>query len=172
MASPRNPTLYASVKREAKRRFSRWPSAYGSAWLTREYKRRGGTYKKGSRSGGVSKWMREEWIQVEPYVTRGARVCGFSSRRGARRTHFARFSVRLRLRDHAFGRGWLALLSHTPPPPDRGCFTLRACTPAASGCRARGLQSDPENSTRGAVCACFPLAVKPPAGLLRSPLYV
>ena len=43
---PTNPTLYARVKAEAKKKFDRWPSAYGSAWLVREYKKRGGGYRK------------------------------------------------------------------------------------------------------------------------------
>ena len=44
-AKPANPALYAKVKAEAKSRFNVWPSAYGSGWLVKEYKRRGGTYK-------------------------------------------------------------------------------------------------------------------------------
>ena len=44
-AKPANPALYAKVKVEAKRKFKVWPSAYGSGWLVKEYKRRGGTYK-------------------------------------------------------------------------------------------------------------------------------
>jgi hypothetical protein len=42
--TPKNKALYARVKAEAKRKFDVWPSAYASAWLTREYKKRGGTY--------------------------------------------------------------------------------------------------------------------------------
>ena len=42
---PSNPKLYAQVKAEAKKKFDRWPSAYGSAWLVKEYKRRGGGYR-------------------------------------------------------------------------------------------------------------------------------
>ena len=30
--------------RIAKRKYDVWPSAYASGWLTKEYKRRGGTY--------------------------------------------------------------------------------------------------------------------------------
>ena len=41
---PKNPTLYAQVKREAKRKFDVYPSAYANAWLVRTYKKRGGTY--------------------------------------------------------------------------------------------------------------------------------
>ena len=41
---PKNKALYARVKAEAKRKFDVWPSAYASGWLTKEYKKRGGTY--------------------------------------------------------------------------------------------------------------------------------
>lgn len=75
--SPTNPRLYEAVKREAKSRFARWPSAYASAWLSREYRKRGGSYKGKKRSAGVDRWMREEWVQVVPYLTDGTRVaCG------------------------------------------------------------------------------------------------
>jgi hypothetical protein len=43
---PTNKKLYARVKAEAKKKFDRWPSAYGSAWLVKEYKKRGGGYRK------------------------------------------------------------------------------------------------------------------------------
>lgn len=42
---PNNPKLYSQVKAEAKKKFDRWPSAYASAWLVKEYKRRGGGYR-------------------------------------------------------------------------------------------------------------------------------
>jgi hypothetical protein len=45
MAEPKDKKLYARVKAAAKRKFKVWPSAYGSAWLTKEYKKRGGKYK-------------------------------------------------------------------------------------------------------------------------------
>jgi hypothetical protein len=41
---PKNPSLYARVKAEAKRKFKVYPSAYANAWLVREYKKRGGKY--------------------------------------------------------------------------------------------------------------------------------
>ena len=47
MAEPKNKALYARVKSEAKKKFKSWPSAYGSAWLVKTYKKRGGTYSKG-----------------------------------------------------------------------------------------------------------------------------
>ena len=43
--TPKNPSLYARVKAEAKRKFKVYPSAYANAWLVRTYKKRGGGYK-------------------------------------------------------------------------------------------------------------------------------
>lgn len=42
---PTNQELYKRVKAEAKRKFDRYPSAYASSWIVREYKKRGGGYK-------------------------------------------------------------------------------------------------------------------------------
>lgn len=49
---PTNPSLYATVKAAAKRKFAVYPSAYANAWLVREYKKRGGKYK--TETGGKS----------------------------------------------------------------------------------------------------------------------
>ena len=38
---PTNPKLYSRVKSEAKKKFKVTPSAYSSAWIVREYKKRG-----------------------------------------------------------------------------------------------------------------------------------
>jgi hypothetical protein len=52
MAKPTNSKLYASVKAQAKTKFSVYPSAYASAWISRTYKKRGGTYS-GKKTSGV-----------------------------------------------------------------------------------------------------------------------
>jgi hypothetical protein len=44
-SKPANPSLYARVKAEAKKKFKVYPSAYANAWLVRTYKKRGGGYK-------------------------------------------------------------------------------------------------------------------------------
>ena len=44
MAKPTNTKLYNSVKAQAKSKFSVYPSAYASAWISKTYKKRGGTY--------------------------------------------------------------------------------------------------------------------------------
>ena len=41
---PTNQELYKRIKAEAKQKFDRYPSAYSSAWIVREYKSRGGKY--------------------------------------------------------------------------------------------------------------------------------
>ena len=65
-STPVDKKLYEKVKRDAKKKFDVWPSAYASGWLVREYKRRGGKYrgKKPSASKGLARWFEEEWIDV------------------------------------------------------------------------------------------------------------
>ena len=42
---PTDMALYNKCKSQAKAKFDVWPSAYGSAYLTKLYKSKGGTYK-------------------------------------------------------------------------------------------------------------------------------
>ena len=59
---PAKPALYSRVKAEAKRKFKIFPSAYASAYIVREYKKRGGTYTgRKSKRKGIARWMREKW---------------------------------------------------------------------------------------------------------------
>ena len=48
---PVNKALYSRVKAEVKRKFAVYPSAYANAWLVREYKKRGGTYRVEKKRG-------------------------------------------------------------------------------------------------------------------------
>ena len=43
---PTDKKLYARVKAAAKKKFKVYPSAYANGWLVREYKKRGGGYRK------------------------------------------------------------------------------------------------------------------------------
>lgn len=80
-ATPTNKRLYSAVLKEAKEKYARFPSAYASAWIVKEYKRRGGTYSGSAGADGVSRWMRERWIQVVPYLTKGETIpCGAPNR--------------------------------------------------------------------------------------------
>ena len=65
-STPVNKSLYNKVKNEAKKIFKKWPSAYASGWMVKEYKRRGGKYKgtSKSKSKGLGRWYSEEWINV------------------------------------------------------------------------------------------------------------
>ena len=83
-AAALNKTLYENVKQDAKTKFKRYPSLYASAWISREYKKRGGKYsgtkktkRPASRSKGIRRWFDEQWIQVVPYLTKNKIVqCG------------------------------------------------------------------------------------------------
>ena len=44
--------LCARGKAAAKRKFKVYPSAYANAWLVREFKKRGGTYRTGTKKSG------------------------------------------------------------------------------------------------------------------------
>lgn len=52
MAKPSNSKLYNSIKSQAKSKFSVYPSAYASAWIVRQYKKRGGKYG-GKKTSGI-----------------------------------------------------------------------------------------------------------------------
>ncbi len=65
---PTNPELYSRVKSEAKSKFDRWPSAYGSAWLVKTYKSRGGGYRKAQTGGS----MGQEMFQYPNYGSLGS----------------------------------------------------------------------------------------------------
>lgn len=78
MPVPRDTALYERIKREVKRSRHDWPSAYASMELTRRYVKAGGTYYGSKRSDtGTKKWLRERWVQVEPFVRDGVSIpCG------------------------------------------------------------------------------------------------
>ena len=59
-----NPSLYATVKAAAKRKFAVYPSAYANAWLVREYNKTGGKYttKSGGTRGRKRKSLGAAWV--------------------------------------------------------------------------------------------------------------
>lgn len=42
---PRNPRLWSAAKSAAKAKFDVYPSAYANAWASKEYKKKGGTWR-------------------------------------------------------------------------------------------------------------------------------
>lgn len=80
MSQPTQSALYQSVLDEARNKFKRWPSAYGSMWVQKTYMERGGTYLGPARGRKLKQWRDEEWIQVEEYLQTGRKVpCGHGS---------------------------------------------------------------------------------------------
>jgi hypothetical protein len=70
-------------------------SAYKSMFIVKTYKSMGGTYEgtKPVRDRGTTRWLRETWIAVQPFLDHGIKIpCGVSDRR---RKHACRPSKRV-----------------------------------------------------------------------------
>ena len=63
-----NKNLYQDVVSDAKKKFDRWPSAYASMWVQKEYQKRGGKYKGKKDTKNLNKWVKEKWIQILPLL--------------------------------------------------------------------------------------------------------
>tara|TARA_B100001063_G_C16618174_1_gene479278 strand:- start:468 stop:899 length:432 start_codon:yes stop_codon:yes gene_type:complete len=75
-----NKKLYKKAKKIADVTYKRH-SAYKSMYIQKVYKEMGGTYKNNKPSGGVSRWNKEKWIQVLPYLIKGEIIpCGSSNK--------------------------------------------------------------------------------------------
>ena len=83
----KNPSLYKQAKREADKKFDEKTSAYKSMWIVKRYKELGGEYSTTSKAGATkatkkdtgetSRWLKEKWIQVIPFITKNQEiVCG------------------------------------------------------------------------------------------------
>lgn len=82
---PSDSALYARVVADATARFAAPTSVYRSAWIVREYRKRGGTYRSPNRDvgshsrgakapplTGLRRWFREDWRDVN----RPGQPCG------------------------------------------------------------------------------------------------
>ena len=83
---PLNKKLYLLVKKDARKKFDKYPSVYASLWIRREYKKRGGKYKetskKPSRLKGTRRWLDEQWTDVRVYLETGKYLsCGSRKRK-------------------------------------------------------------------------------------------
>ena len=71
-----NPKLYEKAKKKADLIY-KTHSVYKSMYIQKVYKELGGKYKGKQNKEGVTRWNKEEWIQVMPYLERGEKiVCG------------------------------------------------------------------------------------------------
>lgn len=70
---PTDAKLYATVKTDADRKFLAPTSIYKSAWIVREYKKRGGTYDApADPKQGLQRWFKEKWVDLN----RPGQPCG------------------------------------------------------------------------------------------------
>jgi hypothetical protein len=76
-----NPSLYRQAKKDADEKFKRPTSAYKSMYISKRYKELGGKYS-GQKKSLTSRWLKEEWVQVIPYVRDGKKIsCGSDNRK-------------------------------------------------------------------------------------------
>lgn len=76
-----NPSLYKQAKKDADLKFKRPTSAYKSMYISKRYKELGGKYS-GQKKSLTSRWLREEWVQVIPYVRDGKKIaCGSDNKK-------------------------------------------------------------------------------------------
>ena len=72
----KNVSLYRKAKKIADDTYKK-NSAYKSMFLVKTYKDLGGQYSTKKTGKGVTRWNKEKWIQVVPFIERGEKiVCG------------------------------------------------------------------------------------------------
>ncbi len=71
-----NPDIYKKAVEKGKEVYKKH-SAYRSMYIQKVYKEMGGKYKGKKEKEGVSRWNKEKWIQVKPFLTSGKKIeCG------------------------------------------------------------------------------------------------
>ena len=78
-----NPVLYRKAYDHINIKYGSTSSAYRSMAIVKRYKELGGKYRGNKTAAkGTTRWLKERWIQVVPFVTSGKVVpCGASHRR-------------------------------------------------------------------------------------------
>lgn len=77
---PADKKLYSYVKRLADAKFASKTGIYKSSWIVQEYKRRKGTYigrKPSSKSPGLRRWYREDWVDLNRPIRKNGKVVGY-----------------------------------------------------------------------------------------------
>lgn len=65
----KNPVLYKRAYEKVRKVYGDQTSAYRSMAIVTEYKKMGGKYiKKEKADSGVTRWLKERWIMVKPYL--------------------------------------------------------------------------------------------------------
>jgi hypothetical protein len=76
---PVDQQLYQEVKEEANTKFNSKSGVYRSAWIVREYKKRGGIYTgEKPTNTGLPRWFQEKWVDInKPIKDHNGRIVGF-----------------------------------------------------------------------------------------------
>jgi hypothetical protein len=86
--------LYNKVKTDASKKFMSKSGIYRSAWIVREYKKRGGRYSgQKPNNTGLKRWFKEKWIDLNDPT--GIQKCGRSSYNPKRNYPLCRPSIRI-----------------------------------------------------------------------------
>lgn len=67
MPTPTNPKLYEEVKDFIMSKYKK-NSAFASGAIVKEYKRRGGKYTGNKEKADLTRWFKEEWIDINPLL--------------------------------------------------------------------------------------------------------
>ena len=85
---PTNPSLYARVKAEAKRKFKVYPSAYANAWLVRTYKKAWWRLRIMSLKEWFGKGSKGDWVDIGAPKKKGKyQACGRKSATKSKRAY-------------------------------------------------------------------------------------
>tara|TARA_R110000765_G_scaffold268378_2_gene367373 strand:+ start:158 stop:577 length:420 start_codon:yes stop_codon:yes gene_type:complete len=77
-----NKMLYSKAKSKANKKYGIKTGAYKSMYIVKEYKKMGGKYSTKKKTGGTTRWNKEKWVQVIPYVKSGKIIaCGSSNKK-------------------------------------------------------------------------------------------
>ena len=75
-----NKSLYTKAKKKADEKYGKKTSAYKSMYIVSQYKKMGGRYTgKKKETSGTTRWNKEKWVQVVPYIKSNGKkkiVCG------------------------------------------------------------------------------------------------
>jgi len=78
-----NKSLYSRAKTKANKKYGAKTGAYKSMYIVSEYKRMGGKYTGPKKQSGTTRWNKEKWIQVTPFIKNGKKIaCGSSNKKG------------------------------------------------------------------------------------------
>lgn len=113
--TPENPKLYQEVKEYINGIYKK-PSAYRSMAYMKEYKRRNGRFIPDRKPKNLSRWMKEEWRDVNPNKTKRSYPVFRPTKRISRKTPLTVDEIPLRvLQKQATRKQRIKGLHNLPP---------------------------------------------------------